>query len=179
MLHRPRILLPVISLVFLFACGDDANKASANTNKDPKTTTSILESCWSEAALAKPTRVRDVRRDVKDGTEVIVVGRVKDFVPGRAVFTLIDSELKSCRENEGDNCKTPWDYCCVEADVVARNTVTVEVRDSAGRPLRTGPEGFKGFHGLDHLETVTLQGKASRDKQGNVTVVLAKLARVN
>jgi hypothetical protein len=172
MLHRPKLLLPLASLVFLFACGDDTKKA------DAKTTDAIPESCWSEAAFSKATRVREVRREAKDGSEVVVMGRVKDFVPGRAVFTLIDTELKSCSEREGDSCGTPWDYCCEEADVIAKNTVTVEVHDSAGRPLRTGPEGFQGFHGLDHLETVALRGKASRDKQGNVTVVLAKLARV-
>lgn len=178
MLFRPQILLPLIASVFLLACGDDArDDANAKTGTD--TASAIPESCWSEAALAGSTRVRDVRQNATDGAEVVVVGRVKDFVPGRAVFTLIDSELKSCRENEGDCCETPWDYCCVEADVVAKNTITVEVHDSAGRPLRTGPEGFKGFHGLDHLETITLRGKASRDRQGNVTVVLAKLGRAD
>jgi hypothetical protein len=62
--------------------------------------------------------------------------------------------------------------------VIAKNTITVEVHDSAGRPLRTDAKGFQGYHGLDNLQTVTLRGKARRDKQGNVTVVLARLARV-
>lgn len=171
MLHCLKTPLSLACLVFLSACGGEEPK------EPKKTADAIPESCWSEAALPKATRVRDIRQDAKDGTEVVVTGKVKDFVPGRAVFTLIDLELKSCSDREGDTCQTPWDYCCEEADVIARNTITVEVRDDAGRPLRTGAEGFRGFHGLDHLETVTLRGKAARDKQGNVTVVLAKLAR--
>jgi hypothetical protein len=176
MLHRPWILPSAITMVFLFACGDNAEgRDNAEGKGNTSNANAIPESCWSEAALAKPTRVRDVRRDAKDGAEMVVTGRVKDFVPGRAVFTLIDSELKSCAENEGDTCTTPWDYCCEEADVVAKNTITVEIHDSAGRPLRTG---FQGFHGLDNLQTVVLRGKIRRDKQGNVTAVLGKLARV-
>ncbi len=174
MFHRPQILLPLTSMMFLLACGESPQQKGKST----KTTRAIPETCWSEAALAKATRVRDVRRNARDGAEVVVVGRVKDFTAGRAAFTLIDAELKSCRESEGDNCQTPWDYCCVEADVVARNTITVAVLGTSGRPLRTGPEGFRGFHGLDHLETVAVRGKARRDEHGNVTVVLAKLSRV-
>ena len=173
MLHRPKtLLLPLASMVFLVACGGEEPK------KPAKTAGAIPESYWSEAALTKATRVRDIRRDAKDGAEVVVTGKVKDFVSGVAAFTLIDLELKSCSDREGDTCPTPWDYCCEEANVITENTIMVMAHDSNGRPLRTVAKGFQGFHGLDHLETVTLTGKASRDKQGNVTVVLAKLARV-
>jgi hypothetical protein len=116
--------------------------------------------------------VGEIWQEAKPGQEVVVRGVVggsrKPFVEGLAAFTLVDPALKSC---VGDDmgCQTPWDYCCVDPQTIAHNSVTVEFREG-GRPLAASP---RGFHGLDHLKTVVVRGVAERDPQGNVTIVAA------
>src|SRR4051794_2358876 len=54
--------------------------------------------------------VIDIRKDAKDGDEVIVAGQVggssKPFTEGRASFLLVDPSLKPTAE-----CDCPWDFC--------------------------------------------------------------------
>lgn len=164
-------LLPLLWIAS--ACSQDKPAPGASGPVRP----AIPDTVWSSTALAEAKPVAEVRKAAKDGSAVTITGRVKDFVASRAVFTLIDNSLKSCAENEGENCPTPWDYCCIESDVIAANTVTVELRDADGRPLKTGAAGFKGYHDLDHLEYVSVSGTAHRDAQGNVTIAMTKLAK--
>ncbi len=168
--RRHRLHLVALLLALPVACGDD----SAKTPPVSGPAKTIPASYWSATDLPEARPVAEVRKAGKVGEEVVLVGRVKDFVDSRAVFTLIDAKLKSCRETEDDKCPTPWDYCCVEPDVVAKNTVTVEIAGDDGRPLRTG---LKGYHGIDHLQTVAVRGKLQRDSSGNVTVSMSALHR--
>ncbi len=165
------LTLAALSLL-LVACGDSDSKTpvAEATSGDPV----LAESYWSDTDLPGPLEVLAARKDAKDGQDVVLVGRVKDFVEGRAVFTLIDQALAPCDTEEGGNCKTPWDYCCIESTVQTENTVTVQFVDDAGKPLHIGA---KGFHGLDHLDTVTVKGKTKRDEAGNVTLALSALHR--
>src|SRR5436853_1418696 len=59
--------------------------------------------------------VKDVRQSVKDGEEVVVVGRiggtVKPWIEGRAGFQIVDSSVTACNEKEGDACTRPWESC--------------------------------------------------------------------
>src|SRR5688572_29285562 len=52
--------------------------------------------------------VADVRKTAKDGDAVVVRGRVggreQPFTEGRASFVLMDANVKSCAEMEGDAC---------------------------------------------------------------------------
>ncbi len=134
----------------------------------------LADSYWSPTELAGARSVADVRAASKDGETLVVNGRVKDFIPGHAVFTLVDTTVDSCRELEGDACKTPWDYCCTDPTLLADNTITVEVRDESGQPL---PTSVQGFHGLDHLDTVAVQGDVTRDEHGNVIVAMSALRK--
>ena len=62
-------------------------------------------------------------------TDVVVVGRVKDMVPGFAAFTLTDASLAYCgQDGTDDGCPTPWDYCCIPSDKVAAATIPVAAR---------------------------------------------------
>lgn len=167
---KMRLVLGAVALSSLVACGGNDN--AANGSRESSVT--IPESAWSASPLADAKPAGEVRRDVQDGESVVAKGRVKDFVDGRAVFTLIDMSLKSCREMEGDTCPTPWDYCCVEPNAIAENTVTVEFQDASGRPLKSG---VKGFHGLDHLHVVTVEGRAKKSADGNVTIAVTALNR--
>lgn len=57
--------------------------------------------------------VIDARKSVKDGDEVVIVGRIggseNPWIKGRAAFTIVDTSLKSCLEC-GHDCSKPWDY---------------------------------------------------------------------
>ena len=48
-----------------------------------------------------------------------LVGRIggeeEPMIEGLAAFTIVDPSLKACSDIPGDNCETPWDYCCESA----------------------------------------------------------------
>lgn len=108
---------------------------------------------------------------MKEGDEVVLRGRVggsKDpFVEGRAVFTLMGRALKACNENPDDKCSVPWDYCCETKADIAANSVTVQVVDGKGRPLRTS---MKGRRNLKELSELVVVGKVTSVKGGAVVV---------
>jgi hypothetical protein len=128
----------------------------------------------SEPAGAKG--VRDARKDAKDGDDVVVVGRIggekQPWVEGRAVFRLIDSAFTPCSERKGDTCKTPWDYCCDDADELHKGMATVKVVDGQGK---TVPVDARALLGVKELQTVVVTGKAKRDEGGNLTVLASGL----
>jgi hypothetical protein len=114
------------------------------------------------------------RENAETGADVVVVGRIggraNPWLKGAAAFTIADRSLKPCNEIEGDTCKTPWDYCC-EADL-GQATALVMVVDDAGKVVK---QDARELLGVKELDTVYLVGKAKRDKEGNVTVMAAKL----
>lgn len=122
------------------------------------------------AAPAGAKSVLEARKDAAAGATVTVVGRAKDFVNGRAAFTLIDASLRACSD-EGDpmedSCETPWDYCCVAPEEVTAACATIELRDANG----VIKSGVQGVSGLEHLDTVYVDGVVEKDAAGNMTVV--------
>lgn len=111
------------------------------------------------------------KEKVQDGDTVAVEGRVKDFVDGAPVFTLTDGSLKSCKDN-GEDCPTPWDFCCEDAKTIAANTATVKLVGADGQALAGSP---KGTNDLDHLAAVVAEGKARKDDQGNLVIEASKV----
>lgn len=125
-----------------------------------------------------PSASEDViaaRASAKDGDDVSIEGRiggaVDPWVDGRAVFTIVDRTLIPCNERLGDNCKTPWDYCC-DTDRLSKSIVTVKFVDEEGR---TVPTDARKLLGVKELETVVVKGKAKRDDEGNLTVLATGL----
>jgi len=121
---------------------------------------------------SKPANALDVakaRKEVKDKQDIVLVGRIggeeKPFVDGVAAFSVVDLSLKACAPEEG--CPTPWDYCC-STDKLPDHKAFVKVVDAAGKPIITGA---KQLLGAKELSIVTVQGKASRDEAGNLTVL--------
>ena len=123
----------------------------------------------AEPAGAKS--VKDVRQSVKDGDEVVIVGRIggsaKPWIEGRAGFWVIDSSVKTCSERPGDMCDTPWDYCCETKEDRLQAIATVKVVDAQGQTLPVDARKL----GLKELQTVVVKGKAKRDDHGNLTVL--------
>jgi hypothetical protein len=127
----------------------------------------------SEAILtAKPAGALGViqaRKEAKDKQDVIVVGRIggdmKPFIDGIAAFSIVDTELKPCPDEEG--CPTPWDYCC-DTDKLPERKALVKVVDGSGKPVASDARQLLG---VKELSTVTVRGKASRDEAGNLTIL--------
>jgi hypothetical protein len=145
--------------------GTSTDKASPSVGKDKY----LLA---EEPAGARG--VIDARKEVKDGDDVVVVGRiggdVKPWVEGRAAFWIVDPSLKSCKETEDDNCPTPWDYCCTPKEDLLKLMATVNIVDEKGDTVRADARELLG---LKELQTVVVRGRAKRDEQGNLTVLAA------
>jgi hypothetical protein len=146
----------------LAACSKSESAAA------PATTTGPLAPHLLASAPANAKDVLAVRASAKPGDEVVVRGRVKDFVASRAVAVVIDPSKQACDEaGPMDDCPTPWDFCCDPPDEINAASIAVDVRDASG----TIKQGLQGFAGLDHLDTLVAQGTLEVDPQGNPTVV--------
>jgi hypothetical protein len=114
------------------------------------------------------------RKNVKDQEDVVVVGRIggrkNPWIKGAAAFSIVDRSLTPCNERDGDTCRTPWDYCC-EANL-PKATVLVMVVDENGKLVK---QDARQLLGVKELDTLYIQGKAKRDKAGNVTILASKL----
>jgi hypothetical protein len=114
--------------------------------------------------------VREIKQNAQDGDEIVVVGRIggekNPWVEGLAAFNLVETELQPCNEIPGDNCPTPWDYCC-EPDL-ADYRVLVQVVDQQGK---TVPNDARELLGVKELQTLVVRGAAKKDDAGNVTVL--------
>jgi hypothetical protein len=116
--------------------------------------------------------VGEVRKEARDGDEVVVVGRIggdaRPWVEGRAAFWIVDPALPSCRETKDDTCPTPWDYCCTPKEQLRKSIATVKVVDGQGQ---TVPVDARQLLGLKELQMVVVHGRAKRDDKGNLTVL--------
>ena len=114
--------------------------------------------------------VEAVRKDAKDGDEVVVVGRIggkpDPWGKGYATFTIVDESLKPCNERDDDTCPTPWDYCCDLSDLTDKSAF-VEFVDESGKVVKADA---KKLLAVKELQTVVVHGKAVRDETGNFTL---------
>lgn len=113
------------------------------------------------------------REAVQDGEDVLVVGRIggseSPWVEGRAAFSIVDSTLKACSDIPGDNCETPWDYCC-ETHNLPSATAMVKIVDDDGGIVKADARKLLGVEGLS---TVVIRGESVRDNAGNLTILAA------
>jgi hypothetical protein len=110
-----------------------------------------------------------VRKEGKNGEDVIVVGRIggrtNPWIKGAAAFTMVDEAVKSCDQIPGDNCPTPWDYCCETG--LPQKTVLVTLVDEAGKIVK---KDARQLLKVRELQTVVVKGKVKRDKTDNVSI---------
>jgi hypothetical protein len=121
---------------------------------------------------AEPAGAQDViqaRASAATGDDVIVAGRIggriDPWIEGSAAFAIIDRSLKACSDIEGDECPTPWDYCC-ESDLDTAAAL-VQLVDESGNVVKTDARQLLG---VKELETVVVRGKAVRDEADNLTI---------
>ncbi|MEM7624922.1 MAG: hypothetical protein AAF333_04780 [Planctomycetota bacterium] len=97
-----------------------------------------------EEAPADPMNVAEAKAAAVPGESIIVVGkiggRLDPITPESGLFIIMDTSIASCDELPGDNCATPWDYCCETPGDIAANAATVQLRDEAGQPISLGEE---------------------------------------
>jgi len=151
-------------LTLVVGCGtSDVSAPVASSQPSPEGAQFVAT---TEPANAVP--VGTARESAQDEQEVTLVGRIggstEPFVNGLAAFTIVDPKVPHCSADEG--CPTPWDYCCTQ-DQVKGNIATVKVVDGAGKPITGDAHQLLG---VKELSTVVIQGKATRDDQGNLTV---------
>jgi hypothetical protein len=118
--------------------------------------------------------VKAVRQKGKEGERVVVVGRIggraNPWIKGAAAFSIVDSSLRSCDQIPGDNCPTPWDYCC-ESDL-GKATLLITFVDDAGKLVK---HDSRELLSVKELQTVVVEGKVKRDKANNVSILASKI----
>jgi len=159
-------------LLFAAGCQETGNQGTGGNERSNGEGAAYLLA--EEPAGAKG--VREVKETATDGEEIVVEGRVgggnKPFLDGLAGFTIVDPALKSCSDIPGDNCETPWDYCCEDQTEVNKGMAFVKIVDEGGETLK---KDARSLLGLDLLQTVVVRGKAKRDANGNLTVLASAL----
>jgi hypothetical protein len=114
--------------------------------------------------------VKDVRRDAKDGEEVVILGHIggdaKPWVEGRAAFWIVDPSVKPCLADEG--CPTPWDCCCHPKEELVKAMATVKIVDDQNQ---TVPIDARQLLGVKESQMIVAHGRAKRDEKGNLTVL--------
>jgi hypothetical protein len=131
------------ALLALAACGPDAAPSA------PEPARGLRDDLFATTPPAGARPLSEARRSAKAGQDVVLEGRIggrqQPFVEGRAMFTLVSSELKACDENPGDDCSTPWDYCCESKESLLAHTATVRVVDAKGEIVGTSLLGTRGL----------------------------------
>lgn len=168
-----RLILPVVALA-LFIPNAGCRQQPAAQPQQSATVPSGTQYLLSD----EPQDARDViavRENAQDEAPVVIVGRIggsrDPWVEGRAAFSIVDLSLKACSDIEGDECKTPWDYCC-QTDLLPKSTVLVKVVDESGSLVETDSRVLLA---VDELDTVVVSGTAERDDSGNLTVLAGKI----
>jgi len=163
--HRVHALLLSVSLVAAVGCGQGEERPAENPAP------SVPAKIWSDTPLANAEDVKDAREKRKDGDDVVLRGTLQDFGE-LATFKLVEDSLGDCNQM-GDECETPWDYCCTEAETLARLTVNVEFLEGD----LPASWSLRGAHGLDHLTEVTVAGRLRFDEAGNMRLEATRLAK--
>jgi len=128
--------------------------------------------------LMEPPGAIDViaaREGAQDQDDVVVVGRIggkkNPWIRGMSAFLIVDRSLIPCSEKPGhSNCPTPWDYCC--SPNLSQSMVLVKLVDESGTIVRTDTRELLP---VKELDTVVVQGKARRDRAGNLSIVASRI----
>lgn len=157
----------LLLLAVLIGCGDDESGA-------PESTIDATPYLIKEAP-AEVQEVSAIHEVAGDSQEVVIVGKIggslNPWIEGRAAFNIVDRKVKSCSDISGDNCPTPWDYCCSQDDLPGAMAL-VKVVGANGRLLAADS---RRLFGIKELQTVIVRGTASKDAQGNLVVLASGL----
>lgn len=149
-----------VSLLAVLLAGCGETKPPDASARKPALPDALPAAMVLAAAPDGARDVADVKRDAKVSDEVVIHGVIggskSPFVPGRAVFTIVDPAVKSCAAMSSDHCPTPWDYCCEPPPNLAANSATIQLVGADGKPLKIDVSGTSG---LKPLADVTIRGR--------------------
>lgn len=170
-MYRVR-LLSLVGIAIVCAAGAVSSMAKKAVAA-PANAPSVDEHFLIKEEPAKAAGVIAVRNTAKDQQDVLVLGRIggkkNPWIRNVAAFAIVDQSLQSC-DQKGHNCPYPWDYCC--SPNLAKSMVLVIFVDEKGEPIK---KDARELLGVKELDTVIVQGKARRDKTGNVVIMASKL----
>jgi hypothetical protein len=168
------VVAALLLLCVAIVVGCSSRKPESSSAIDAATIKSIGAKYLVDQEPGEPKDVNDVVENVADKETVTVLGRiggdVRPFVQDVAAFMIVDRKLKSCSDIEGDDCPTPWDYCC-EKDV-GKNSMTIKFVDDKGQ---TVPIDAKELFQLKELQTVVVSGELRKSADGSVALVADKM----
>lgn len=162
----------ILTLALAGCAGEQAGPTTASSAPEPAAAAAPLEQIVVKEPSPPAIGVSAARADAAADSKVVVEGRVKDFVDGAAVFTIVDRSIKACNDIAGDQCPTPWDYCCEPKENMVKGTATVAL---VGEDAQHLAGTVKGVKGVDHLTVVAAEGTARRDAEGNLTIEAVRL----
>lgn len=139
-------LLPALLLgTVLLLAGCGGSEPEPTTGPAPAAGTPAAQSPPRYLLATDPGAALSVLEALKRpvGEKVTVVGRLQKKHKTLASFRLTDDRVEDClRCGMPGGCKTPWDYCC-HRDEMLKSSITVELRDAAGRPVEVGSWGLR------------------------------------
>ncbi len=140
-----------------------------------------LSKVFATTPSGEPAAIHQARLTAKPGDSITLKGRVmgslKPFVEGRAIFILGDPEkLTPCNEMPGDGCETPWDTCCDTAEDIKAGIATIQVLDANGKVLK---EPIENVQGLKTLSTVTVSGTVAEGSNTDLLLLNASAIAIN
>jgi len=160
--------------LILTSCGGKDDQAE-NTTVPDSSASSALDSILLSEAPEGSVDITKARQNPIPGTKVIlsgkVMGNVNPIIQSRALLTLGDpAKITSCDLIPGDDCKTPWDVCCADPDIVKASIATIQVLGESGKPLKVG---LKGIAGLRELSNLIVVGEVAEGSDQNNFLVNA------
>jgi len=170
---RKQIIATMILGGLIVGCSDKTEKPATAVAPPPDAFVTV-------PLTGTPTPIPRARKEFKPGDEVLlkgaVMGVLKPFVDGRAVFVLGDEgTITPCNAMDDDHCSTPWDACCDPKEVKAAGTATIQVLGDNGKVLA---HGLKGVGGLKELSVVTVRGVVAPMSSAEAFVVNATAIHV-
>lgn len=124
-------------------------------------------------APADARAIPEIKPTAAEGDAVVlrarIGGRKEPITPGAAVFIVIDPSVPSCDQIPGDNCPTPWDYCCEPRESLNANSATIQLVDADGTPIQTDLRAA----GLNPLDEVIIVGTVAARPSAQVLTVRA------
>lgn len=166
------------------ACGFLAlSQTSCEKSAGPETSVATdpqIEAVFLDSAPEGAISILEARKKVEAGATITVSGRVagamEPFSAEYATLVLSDDSLETCEKNPSDNCKTPWDACCVEPKTIAASRITVQILGEDGRPVGQTLKQVRGLKELDSLVVTgtVAEGSSAENLILNATGIFAK-----
>ena len=143
-----------VALALMASCGGGGE--DKNTNNENNNGSAFPASLISDKPMEGAIGVVAARKAGKSGESIVIRGKVGGVDPAlsdaAAIFVLADEKaITSCDDIPGDECPTPWDYCCADPDEKKASIATIQIVDADGKVIRKGLRGLGGIKELSHV----------------------------